>query len=193
MGTMALDWNNRTTWHLLIALLLVLGVAWIVLSRDLDDVAAVDDVSLASPRRGFAAPDFILQTLDGQEMALSDLRGQVVLVNFWATWCPPCRAEMPAMQQVYDRYHDLGFEILAVNLQEQDAQMLGFVEDRGLSFPVLPDRDGSVSSAYRVTSLPTSFFVDRSGVIDEVVVGGPLSRALIESKVTALLAREDGM
>jgi peroxiredoxin len=189
---MALDWNSRTTWQVLVGLLLALGAVWIALSREPTNVAAIVDDPPALPQKGFAAPDFELETLSGRTIALSELRGQVVLINFWATWCPPCRAEMPAIQQVYEQYRDQGFEVLAVNLQEQDAQMSAFVEERGLTFPILPDRDGSVSLVYRVTSIPTTFFVDRSGIIQEIIVGGPLARALIESKVTALLAQEDG-
>jgi peroxiredoxin len=185
-----LNWNSRTTWQVLIVLLLALGVMWIALSRDPGGIAA--DAPPALPQKGFATPDFELETLDGRTIVLSELRGQVVLINFWATWCPPCRAEMPAMQRVYEQYRDQGFEVLAVNLQEHDVPMSAFVEERGLTFPVLPDRDGSVSNVYRVTSIPTTFFVDRSGVIQEVIIGGPLARPLIESKVTALLAQRDG-
>jgi peroxiredoxin len=189
---MALDWNSRTLWRVLIVCLLVLGVAWIVLNKDPADAAAIADDSVALPQEGYVAPDFTLEALDGSVITLSELRGRVVLINFWATWCPPCRAEMPAIQQVYEQYHEQGFEVLAVNLQEQDAQMLAFIEARGLTFPVLPDRDGRVSNTYRITSLPTTFFVGRSGVIQEIIIGGPLPHALIESKVTVLLAQEDG-
>jgi peroxiredoxin len=189
---MTLDWNSRTTWQALIVLLLALGVTWIVLSREPANVAAIVDDPPALPQEGFVAPDFALEALDGRTIALSELRGQVVLINFWATWCPPCRAEMPAIQQVYEQYRDQGFEVLVVNVQELDAQMSAFVEERGLTFPVLADRDGSVSNVYQVTSIPTTFFVDRSGVIQEIIVGGPLARALIESKITALLAEGNG-
>jgi len=189
---MSLDWSSRTAWQVLIVLLLVLGVVWIAVSRDPADATAVADAPSTLPKKGFVAPDFELEALDGRTIVLSELRGQVVLINFWATWCPPCRAEMPAIEQVYEQYRDKGFEVLAVNLQEQDAQMSTFVEEQGLTFPVLADRDSSVSNTYQVTSIPTTVFVDRSGVIEEIIVGGPLARALIESKVTALLAQEDG-
>jgi peroxiredoxin len=178
---------SRTAWLGLMALLLVLGAAWIVLSRVPGDVAAVRDDRSSLPREGFTAPDFTLETLDGQTMTLSDLPGQVVLINFWATWCPPCRAEMPAIQQVHEQYSDQGFVVLAVNLQERDAQVTAFIDQMELTFPVLMDRDGDVANRYLVRSIPTTFFVDRSGVIQDVVVGGPMPHAFIESKVTALL------
>jgi peroxiredoxin len=169
------------------ALLLVLGVAWIALSRVRDGGAAERDGSSSLPQKGFVAPDFTLEMLDGSEMTLSDLRGQVVLVNFWATWCPPCRAEMPAIQEVYEQYHDQDFIVLAVDIVEGDARVTTFADQLELTFPILMDRDGDVSERYRISSIPTTFFVDRSGVIQDIVIGGPMSRALIESKVTALL------
>ena len=174
----------------LLVLLLVLGVMWVGLSRVTGDAA--DGVTsaggrVALPEKGFAAPDFTLETPDGQTMTLSKLQGQRVLMNFWATWCPPCRAEMPAIQEVYEQYRDQGFIVLAVDLMEIDAQVTTFVDQLALTFPILMDRDGDVSQRYRVRSIPTTYFVDRSGVIQDIIIGGPMPRAVIESKVTALL------
>jgi peroxiredoxin len=189
---MSLGWNSRISWWALMILLLTLGTAWIALSRVHNGVAAGRDGDSSLPEKGFVAPDFTLDMLDGPETTLSDLRGQVVLINFWATWCPPCRAEMPAIQEVYDRYRDQGFVVLAVDLREGDAQVKGFIEQMELTFPILMDRDGDVSERYRIRSIPTTYFVDRSGVIQDVVIGGPMPRALIESKVTALMAQGGG-
>jgi peroxiredoxin len=141
-----------------------------------------------SPQAGFSAPDFTLETPDSGTVNLADLRGQVVLINFWATWCPPCRAEMPAIQQVYERYREQGFTVLAVNMQEGDTQVAAFVNEMGLTFPILMDRDGSVSNRYQVKALPSTFVVDRQGVIQNVTLGGPMAAAFIESQVTGLLA-----
>jgi peroxiredoxin len=171
-------------------LLLVLGMAWIVASKVPTEIAAVRADRPSVPRKGFAAPDFTLETLDGQTMTLSDLQAQVLVINFWASWCPPCRAEMPAIQQVYERYRDQGLVVLAVNLQEKDAQVAAFTDRQGLTFPILMDRDGSIFDRYRVMALPSTFFVDRGGVIQDVAVGGPLSQAFIESQVVSLLAQE---
>jgi peroxiredoxin len=187
---MNLNWNSKTTWLGLMALLLAIGATWIALSRvPAETVAARADRS-PLPRKGFAAPDFTLETLDGQAIALSDLQGQVVLINFWASWCLPCREEMPAIQQVYEQYRDQGFVVLAVNLQEQDAQVVAFVDQLELTFSVLMDRDGDVFERYRVMALPSTFFVDRAGVIQDLAVGGLLSRPFIESQVAPLLAQE---
>jgi peroxiredoxin len=187
---MRLDWDSKATWHGLWSLLLVLGIAWIVVSRSPVEAAPAGDAG-SRPQEGFVAPDFVLHTLDGQEIALATLRGKAVLINFWATWCPPCRTEMPAIQQVHEQYRDQGLVVLAISLQQRDAETAAFVEEMGLTFPILRDSGGSVSDVYRVTSLPTTFFLDRDGVIHDVEVGGPLSRPLIESKVAPLLGQPE--
>jgi cytochrome c biogenesis protein CcmG/thiol:disulfide interchange protein DsbE len=183
-------WDNKATWLGLIALLLILGATWIVLSKVPAEMAAARADRSPLPRRGFAAPDFTLDTLDGQTIALSDLQGQMVLINFWASWCLPCREEMPAIQQVYERYRDQGFVVLAVNLQQEDAHVAAFVDQLELTFPVLMDRDGDVFDRYRIVALPSTFFVDRAGLIQDLAVGGPLAQAFIESQVVPLLAQE---
>jgi peroxiredoxin len=138
------------------------------------------------------APDFTLELLGGGQVTLSDLRGKVVLVNLWATWCPPCREEMPAIEKVYRSYRGLGLEVLAVNTtnQDQETDVIAFVNDLGLTFPIPLDRPGLVSTAYQLRGLPTTFFVDRRGVIRSVVVGGPMSETLIQTKVEELLSEE---
>ena len=99
---------------------------------------------------------------------------------------------MPAIQQVYEQYRDQGLVVLAVNLQERDAPVTAFADQLGLTFPILMDRDGGIFARYRVMALPSTFFVDRMGVIQDMAVGGPLSRAFIESQVTPLLAQKEG-
>ena len=132
------------------------------------------------------APDFTLPTLDGDEITLSDLRGRPVLINFWATWCPPCRFEMPAMQRVYEQYKDQGFVILAVNYRESADQVKPFVEELGLTFPVLLDETGNVATQYRVIGLPSSYFVDKEGRVQTVQVGA-MTEAFMEEQVQRLL------
>lgn len=119
-------------------------------------------LSAPAPEVGAQAPDFSLQGLDGDLISLSQFRGRVVLLNFWATWCGPCRLEMPAIQ---DRYNDGGFEVLAINFDEPAAQIVPFVAELRLTFPVLLDPGGSVQELYRVRGYPTSFLVDADGVI----------------------------
>jgi cytochrome c biogenesis protein CcmG, thiol:disulfide interchange protein DsbE len=140
------------------------------------------------PLIGSQAPDLTLETLEGETVTLTDLNGQVVLINFWATWCLPCRDEMPAIQKVYDQYRDHGFAVLGVNFLETNGEVQAFVQELDLTFPILMDRDGEVTLRYAVIGLPTSFFVDRSGVIQNVTIGGPMTDAFVESQVVPLLS-----
>lgn len=170
-------------------LLLVVALPWVVMTRARDDATTEPAASPSRPEQGFTAPDFTLEALDGESVRLAQLRGEVVLINFWATWCPPCRDEMPAIQEAYDEHRDEGLVVLAVNLMESDAQVKDFVEETRLTFPILMDSRGSVAKRYRVQSLPTTYFVDRFGVIQDIAIGGPMSRSLIEGTLTDLLAQ----
>jgi peroxiredoxin len=175
----------RHNWGSFLALTLALG--WIWVSRA--PQGATTAGKIPAPQVGFLAPAFSLEMPDGREIALDELRGKVVLVNVWATWCPPCRAEMPAMQRVYEEYQAQGFEILAVNSTVQDtlSNLEPFVNEYGLTFPILLDRQGEVTRLYRVMSLPTSFFIGKDGVISEVVIGGPMDEALLKARIENLL------
>ena len=174
-------------WILVTIVILFLGIVWIWVS-----VIPPDETTsgaIPAPQEGFQAPDFTLSTLDSQIITLSDLRGKAILLNFWATWCPPCRSEMPAMQTVYKDYGSSGkFVILAVNstLQDRMEDVGSFVVEQGLTFPVLLDTDGEVSNLYQVRSMPTSFFIDPDGIIREVVIGGPMSEALLRTRIDRL-------
>lgn len=119
-------------------------------------------LSAPAPEVGAMAPDFALQNLDGETVTLSGLRGQVVLVNFWATWCAPCRAEMPAIEARYNRG---GFQVLAIDFGESADQVQGFLDEIGVALPVLLDSDGSVQELYRVRGYPTTFIIDESGIV----------------------------
>lgn len=174
--------------RLLIAALLLAGLIWMLVSADRSGSATAGQIP--APQQGFLAPDFTLKTPQGDAITLSDLRGQVVLINLWATWCPPCRAEMPAIQRVYEDYREQGFSVLAVNLTYQDDPfaVVPFVQQYGLTFPILLDETGAVAAQYQLRSLPTSFFIGKDGVIREVVIGGPMAEALLQTRVERLLA-----
>jgi len=125
-----------------------------------------------APRVGHVAPDFVLTTLDGREVRLSDYRGHVVFLNFWATWCGPCKVEMPAMERLYREYRRQGFAILAVSTDEEGAAVTRpFRDSLGLSFTIAHDPDAVVMRLYGVRSLPHTFLIDRRGVITHQIFG----------------------
>ena len=142
-----------------------------------------------APQQGFLAPDFALKTPTGESIRLSDLRGQAVLINLWATWCPPCRAEMKSIERVYQEYKDQGFTVLAVNMTYQDdpLSVMPFVNEQGLTFPILLEETGEMAQAYQLRSLPSSYFVRKDGIINEVVIGGPMSEALLRTRIESIL------
>ncbi len=109
------------------------------------------------------APNFTLKSRDGKNIKLSELRGQVVLVNFWASWCGPCRQEMPILEKLYKKYKSLGFVILGVNVDDKPEQAESLLKLIDVSFPVVFDTDKKVSEKYKVTAMPSSFFIDRDG------------------------------
>ena len=131
------------------------------------------------PVVGTLAEDFRLADLDGKPQSLSQYRGKVVLVNFWATWCKPCTTEMPAMQATYEKLKDKGFVVLAVNELEDDAKVRDHIKQHGHTFPVLMDRDNKVANQFGVFGLPVSVFIDEQGVVREYVKGGLLTEQLI--------------
>ncbi len=126
---------------------------------------------------GDLAPDFLLEGLDGNDVQLSKFRGQPVVINFWATWCRPCREEMPNLVKAYDQYRSQGLVILGVDLQEGKSLIEPFARDFGIDYPIAIDRIGSVGDEYRLLGLPTTYFVDRSGVIKSEYTGPFLENA----------------
>jgi cytochrome c biogenesis protein CcmG/thiol:disulfide interchange protein DsbE len=182
--------NRRSQWRSIMAVTFAAGLVWIWLSAVPSSATTGDLIS--SPREGFLAPDFTLEGIDGETFTLSDLRGSVLVVNLWASWCPPCRAEMPALQQVYEKYRDRGLEILAVNTtyQDREAEARAFVGELGLSFPILLECTGEMARGYQLRAMPSTFFIDREGVIRKVILGGPMSDATLQTAIEELLEDE---
>jgi cytochrome c biogenesis protein CcmG/thiol:disulfide interchange protein DsbE len=184
---------SRPQWNLLLIATLVVGALFIAATR----VRPGPAVSAPSPRESVAgaaapranhpAPDFTLADLSGAPVRLGDLRGQVVLVNLWATWCGPCRAEMPMIQAAYDQYRAQGFTVLAVNEREDAEAVAAYMAEGRLTFPALLDQDGAVGAAYQAGVMPSSFFIDRAGVV-RAVYKGPMARSVIAGTVEQLLA-----
>jgi peroxiredoxin len=149
---------------------------------------SIPGIDLTAVKEGKAAPDFELTNLEGETVKLSDYQGKKVILNLWATWCPPCQAEMPHMQNFYEKNKDNGIEILAVNLTSMDngrATIKQFVDDFGLTFQIPLDEDGSIGRQYQAVSIPTSYMIDTKGVISKKIVG-PMDETMMENLTKAM-------
>jgi len=139
------------------------------------------------PWIGKPAPDFQFQNLEGQLTSLSDLQGKPVLINFWAVRCPPCRMEMPYLQQVYDGWSGKGLVFLAINNGESPSQIGEFMQSQGFSFPVLLDTRVNIAQEYNIQYIPTTFFIDKNGIIQDMKVGAFSSKEEIEKSLNKII------
>ncbi len=133
---------------------------------------------------GDLAPDINLTSLTGDSIILSQMQGKAVLVNFWATWCGPCREEFPALVRAYKKFQDQGLVVLGVNTQDENSDdgVRTFMRNSLVNFPIVRDIGDRLSRAYRINGLPTSVFIDRKGVVRDIVVGGPMTDDFIEKQ-----------
>jgi len=146
----------------------------------------------APDQRDAVAPAFVLPGLSGTPVHLSDHRGRVVLLNFWATWCPPCRAEMPSMEKLYQAYRDRGLVILAISGDRAGTQVVeSFVQELGLTFPILLDPEGNIFAQYGVRGLPTSYLLDRRGRIVSAEAGARDWNSTAARRVAEVLLKEE--
>lgn len=163
----------------LILRVIVLGVIFVALGSAFYTAYQNDD----SPVQiGEVAPDFTLANLAGEQVRLSDYKGKGVFINFWATWCDPCKREMPHMEAQYQVMKEEGIEILAVNITESNVAVNSFKKRLGLSFPILLDRNRSVSNRYGIIPIPSSFFVNKNGIVVSKVEG-EMSEQQIEQQL----------
>jgi cytochrome c biogenesis protein CcmG/thiol:disulfide interchange protein DsbE len=137
------------------------------------------------------APDFTLTLFDGGELSLSELRGQVVVINVWASWCPPCRDEAPVLEATWRRYRERGVTFVGVDYMDTEPAALSYLQEYGITYPNGPDLGGSIGRVYNVQGVPETFFVTPEGEIAEVFVG-PLSEARLTAILERLLAEKGG-
>lgn len=132
----------------------------------------------AGPLREGPAPDFTLKLFDGGEISLSDLQGQIVVLNFWASWCAPCREEAPMLESVWQRYRGQGVTVIGVDYQDTEAPALAFIEEFGITYPNGPDPRSRIAKSYGVQGVPETFVITHEGEIAEVFIGSPTEAQL---------------
>lgn len=181
---------SKNQWISISIAVLIISAFWIGISAFLPGTEG--NPGLSAPQAGFTAPDFTLTTLEGDEVTLSELEGHPVILNLWASWCTPCKAEMPAIQNIHEEFADEGLIILAVNITSQDSldNARDFIEKRDLTFTVPLDTYGEVAELYNLHAFPSTYFIDHNGVIQEVVLGGPMAEALLRTRVENLMEVE---
>jgi peroxiredoxin len=162
------------------------------MTSNITDVVVSDTATPGPPAEGIdiglMAPDFTLKTLDGESITLSSLRGRTILLNFWATWCPYCRDEMPAFQNVYEERKDDDFMVISITSESGSEldQVAAFRDDYDLAFPILLDEDGAVSNRYYVSALPKTFFITPGGIIQKIIPGGGLTEEMIKQELSVM-------
>jgi peroxiredoxin len=171
--------------------IILLGLGLILIAASgfyiLRDVSLQNDLSTVPVEVNFPAPELTLSDIQGNSRSLADYRGQVILVNLWATWCPPCKEEMPTLQAFYNKYRQNGFMIIAINDGDPSPDVLQFVEEYKLSFPVWLDPTYiATEQAFKTLNLPSSFVIDREGIVRQTWVGG-ISRKMLDKYVTPII------
>jgi len=160
---------------------LALGISFMLMNSQ-PSSASTQDFSTVPVRVDFPAPELNLITLDGAQVSLSDYLGSVVLVNLWATWCPPCREEMPTLQAFYDKYKSKGFVLIAVDQGETSQQVIPFVNEFDLTFPIWLDTGSEAGRVFKTMNLPSSYVIDRAGRVRLMWIGG-ISKKNLEKYV----------
>lgn len=164
----------------------IAGIFWTKQSQEVFASNAGDAVSVVPVPVEFLAPELVLTDLSGAAVSLADYRGQIVLVNNWATWCPPCRAEMPELEAYYQAHKNQDFTLIGISAGDTQAQVESFVQEYALSFPMWIDEQSTALSAFRNNSLPSSYVIDKTGTV-RLAWSGAISLAMLEEYVTPLL------
>lgn len=172
----------RARWGVLFMAMGVLGGITLLLVSALQPTTATTAPRLGEQRVRQQAPNFTLPLYGGGEFRLAEHQGQAVVVNFWGSWCPPCRAEMPTLQKVWETYQSQGLVLIGVNVQDTEENALAFLKEVGVTFPTGPDTDGAITMAYRVIGFPTTVFINRQGQVVRRWTG-----AITQERLTVLV------
>ena len=172
--------------------LVLIGIALFIALQGKDGEAAapVADLSVVPVAVNYPAPQLALENVNGETESLADFDGQVLLLNNWATWCPPCKAEMPTLKKFHDAHSAEGFTIIAVEAGDGKDEVLQFANSLGLTFPIWLDPDGAALNAFKNGNLPNSYVIDRSGTV-RYAWTGEISLAMLEKYVTPLIAESN--
>ncbi|MGB1250080.1 MAG: TlpA family protein disulfide reductase [Candidatus Promineifilaceae bacterium] len=180
--------KTRFGWSVSFIACLLFGLYWIDASQ-MRGTDVMLDASAEFAAIGYTAPDFQLTSLDAEIIQLAQKQGKPILLNFWATWCGPCRAEMPALQRISAEFSETAL-VIGVNQGEQTLPVIEFANEFGISYPILLDQDNTISRLYRVRSLPTTYFIDANGVIRNQLIG-TASEAVLSSRLENLLINDE--
>ena len=164
-----------------------LRIALVIVSALALALSGCSPGTVPGPQVGNVAPDFQLPNLDYEPISLNELRGKPVVLNFWATWCPACIDEMPYLQEIHEEYSDEGLMLLAIDVGESPSQVEKFMQSNNLSLPVLLDTSGVVAQKYSILNIPTTFFIDGDGVIQEKRIGAFINAAQIEEQLSKIM------
>jgi cytochrome c biogenesis protein CcmG/thiol:disulfide interchange protein DsbE len=169
--------------------MILLGLAAYSFWVNPSDSGTSNELSAIPVEVNFPAPELALTDLQGNPASLDDLRGQVVLVNNWATWCPPCKAEMPTLETYYQKHHAQGFTIIAIEAGDSVANVSSFVKSYALTFPVWLDPDNQALTAFRNPGLPNSYLINRAGIV-RLAWTGWISQSVLEKYVTPIIEKD---
>jgi peroxiredoxin len=169
-----------------LGIITLIAVGLILSTNQGEAIESIDALTFPPVEVNQPAPELTLFDLDGNEVSLTDFRGEVILVNNWATWCPPCREEMPEFKAYYDKYKDQGFQVVAIEAGEPEAEVRNFVEQAGLDFVILLDPENKSLITFQNSSLPNSFVIDRKGNLRLAWLGA-INGPTLEKYVTPLL------
>ncbi|AQS55724.1 TlpA family protein disulfide reductase [Novibacillus thermophilus] len=180
--------RGKNVWVGIVIILLIVGAVFMNQSREGQQQTAkvVEPDRDVKPQEGFAAPDFTLQSLSGETVQLYENNGKPSLINFWASWCPPCKVEMPDLQEAYDTYGDqVNFLMVDLTFNDDLDEMTQYIESNSFTFPVLLDETGDTASQYQVVAIPSTYIVDKNGIIVSKVQGA-MSREQIQDTMKRL-------